>query len=438
VSIQAITYVIYLVFSAAPPVSPSSGLWEGLYAYLLTPSTQLAVYSTVPHLEEEDRLASMDPDVYFALLALVKEEFTVTDAYLWQNQPTFVVTPTPDLEAKIDGLRQKFRAKDMQLLLRKEGDGLIFHAVPVQKAAPSPTKFLSLNRPFLLFLLTVASVTITGYFNAKSFVDILVILGRPLAVEEGLYLLGMTVAYTVAVMAVLGLHEVGHLLACRRHGLKASWPLFIPGIPIFTLGTFGALIRQKDQPLDRNQLFDIGLSGPLVGFLVALVVSVLGYSLSVPISETEYLFLTQYLGEGSYVVIPFLFQRLSLYIFPSPNSFTHILHPLALAGWVATLITFLNIFPIGQLDGGHISRALFGAKWHRRLSYAMIPLMMLTGWWVMALLVLLFVGNNHPGTLDDATGVSTNRKVLSILVVVIFLSCFTLAPDSPLLVLLFS
>jgi len=379
----------------------------------------------------------VDPDLYFTLLALVKEAFTVTDAYLWQNQPTFVVAPTPDLDAKITGLRQAFQAKGLQLLFRKEGDGLILHAVPLQKAAPTPTKFFSLNRPFLLFLLTVLSVTITGYFNAKSFVDILVVLGRPLAVAEDLYLLGMTAAYTIAVMAVLGLHEIGHMLACRRHRLEASWPIFLPGIPLFTLGTFGALIRQKDPPLDRNQLFDIGFAGPFIGFLAALVVSVLGYSLSVPISQMEYQFLTQYMGEGSYVIIPFLFQRLSAYIFPSPTSFTHILHPLALAGWIATLITFLNIFPIGQLDGGHISRALFGATWHRRLSLVMLPLMMLTGWWVMALLILLFVGNNHPGTLDDVTSVTTNRKIASLLVIVIFLSCFTLAPDSPLLYLLF-
>ncbi len=391
----------------------------------------------VPPWEERDRLASVDPDLYFALLALVKEAFTVTDAYLWQNQPTFVVAPTPDLDAKITGLRQAFQAKGQQLLFRKEGDGLILHAVPLQKAAPAPTKFFSLTRPFLLFLLTILSVTITGYFNAKSFVDILVVLGRPLAVAEELYLLGMTAAYTIAVMAVLGLHEIGHLLACRRHRLEASWPIFLPGIPLFTLGTFGALIRQKDPPLDRNQLFDIGFMGPLIGFLAALVVSVLGYSLSVPISQVEYQFLTQYMGEGSYIIIPLLFQRLSTYIFPSPTSFTHVLHPLALAGWIATLITFLNIFPIGQLDGGHISRALFGATWHRRLSLVMLPLMMLTGWWVMALLILLFVGNNHPGTLDDATSVTTNRKIMSLLVVVIFLACFTLAPDSPLLYLLF-
>jgi membrane-associated protease RseP (regulator of RpoE activity) len=238
-------------------------------------------------------------------------------------------------------------------------------------------------------------------------------------------------------MAVLGLHELGHLLACRRHNIEASWPIFIPGIPLLTLGTFGAVIRQKDPALDRNQLFDIGFSGPLIGFIIALVISLIGYSLSVPISETEYLLLTKNVGEGQYVFIPFLFQILRPYIFPS-STFTHIFHPLALAGWVATLVTFFNIFPIGQLDGGHISRALFGAKWHRRISYVMIPMMVLTGWWSMALLTILFLRSNHPGTMDDVTGVSTGRKFLSILVVVIFLSCFTFASDSPLLYLYLS
>ncbi len=413
-------------------------LWEGLYAYLLNHSTHLHVYSVSTSLEEVERLASVDPNLYFDLLAIIKEEFAVTDAYLWHNRPTFIVAPAQNLETKIEGLKKQFRDKDMQLLIRREGEGLTLHAVPVQKTAPSPSKLLSLNRPLLLFLATIITVTITGYFNATSFVDILTFLGRPLEVDEGLYLLGMTAAYTIAIMSVLGLHELGHLLACRRHNIEASWPIFIPGIPLFTLGTFGALLRQKEPTLNRNQLFDIGFSGPIIGFITTLVVSLLGYSLSIPISQTEYLKLTMYVGGGQQVFIPFLFQRLSPYIFPSPNSFTHILHPLALAGWVTTLLTFLNIFPIGQLDGGHISRALFGAKWHRRISYAMTLLMMLTGWWSMALLVLLFLRNTHPGTMDDATGVSTSRKVLSILVVVIFLSCLTLSPDSPLLYLLAS
>lgn len=380
----------------------------------------------------------MDPNLYFDLLALVKEEFTVTDAYLWNNRPTFIVAPAQNLEAKINGLRKKFKDKNMQLLIRREGEGLTLHAISVQKAAPSPKKFLSMNRPLLLFLATIITVSITGYFNAKSFVDILTFLGRSLEVDEGLYLLGMTAAYTISIMAVLGLHEIGHLLACRRHNIEASWPIFIPGIPLLTLGTFGALIRQKQPTLNRNQLFDIGFSGPIIGFITALVVSLLGYSLSIPLSQTEYLLLTNYVGEGQYIFIPFLFQSLSPYIFPNPTSFTHILHPLALAGWVATLLTFLNIFPIGQLDGGHVSRALFGAKWHHRFSYLMTFVMILTGWWSMALLTLLFLRNKHPGTMDDATGVSTGRKVLSILVAVIFISCFTLTPDSPLLYLLTS
>lgn len=399
-------------------------------------NTQLNVYLVLTSLGEVERLASMDPNLYFDLLTLVKEEFEVADAYLWHNRPTFIVAPTQNLEVKIEGLRKKFKDKNMQLLIRREGEGLTLHAVPAQKAAPSTKKFLTLNRPLLLFLLTIITVSITGYFNARSFVDLLNFLGRSLEVDEGLYLLGMTAAYTISILGVLGLHEIGHLLACRRHNIEASWPLFIPGIPLLTLGTFGALIKQKQPTLNRNQLFDIGFSGPIIGFITALVVSLIGYSLSLPVTQAEYLLLTNYVDGGQYVFIPFLFQQLSPYIFPNPTSFTHILHPLALAGWVTTLLTFLNIFPIGQLDGGHVSRALFGAKWHRHFSYIMTFVMILTGWWSMALLTLLFLRNNHPGTLDDATGVSTSRKILSILVIVIFISCFTLTPDSPLLYLL--
>jgi Zn-dependent protease len=382
-------------------------------------------------------LNQLSPDDFFDVLAAVKAEFEVTDAYLMHNVPTFAIAPTYPLEPKLHRLRQTLQAMRLQVVLRREKDGLLLQAVPVETAAPQPPTFLAQHYPLLLFALTILTVTITGYFNATTHMEILQVLGRSPDVPEGLYVAGMTAAYTISLLAVLGLHELGHTLACRRHHIEASLPIFIPGIPLLTPGTFGALIRQKDPALDRNQLFDIGLSGPFVSFVTALAISALGYSLSLPISEEEYFLLTSLGGEGQFLFLPLLFQWLSPYLFPSPTSFTHILHPLALSGWMATLLTFLNIFPIGQLDGGHVARAVLGATWHRRVSYAMVLVMLLTGWWSMALLVLLFVRNRHPGVLDEATPLSPSRKALSILVVVIFLTCFTPSAGSPLIPLLY-
>jgi len=131
------------------------------------------------------------------------------------------------------------------------------------------------------------------------------------------------------------------------------------------------------------------------------------------------------------------FLFLGSWVFPNPNAFTHVLHPLALAGWAGTLITFLNAFPIGQLDGGHVFRALLGRVWHRRLGYVMILLMFLAGWWSMAFLVMLLIRVDHPGALDDVTPLSPRRKLLALAFVAMFVAVFTLSPDGPLAMLLF-
>jgi membrane-associated protease RseP (regulator of RpoE activity) len=231
-------------------------------------------------------------------------------------------------------------------------------------------------------------------------------------------------------MSILGLHELAHYFACRKHNVQATLPLFIPGIPgISPLGTFGAIIRQKSQTLNRNQLFDIGISGPLVGFLVSLLVSFLGYSWSVPVTMEEYAKIELTMGSGQSILLPALFIFLRPYIFPTQNSFSYFLHPIAIAGWLGTLLTFLNCFPIGQLDGGHVSRAALGPKWHRRISYLMMGVMALTGWWVMAVLSFFLLGGKHPELLDERAPLSKKRKIMALLLIVMFLACFTLSPD---------
>jgi len=369
------------------------------------------------------------------LLETVKKNAQVKDAYMVNQVPTFIIPSTPQIGEKIIRLKKSLKA-NYQIRLTQEDDHLILQIIPLEEDTSKKASLF--NYPLILFIITIITVTISGYFTAKSYIDILQVLGRPLHVNEELHLIGLTIAYTVSILSVLGLHELGHTLACRHHHIEASMPLFLPGIPLLTPGTFGAVIRQKNPALNRNQLFDIGFSGPIIGFAIALIVSLFGYSWSISVNEAEYMLLTSRFGEGDILFLPFLFDRLSHLIFPNSNSFTHILHPVAYAGWITTLITFLNIFPIGQLDGGHISRALFGAKWHRLISYAMICVMIVAGWWPMALMVLFLLRTNHPGTFDEVTKVSLSRKVLSVFVVIIFVSCFTLSPESPLLYFLYS
>ncbi len=371
--------------------------------------------------------------LYFEILEMVKSEFQVKDSYLRDDIPTFIIVPNPQIREKIDRLRVQLLRQSRDIVLKKINGELVLTVVKLTSERGTPPTFLRQTLPLLLLIATVITVTISGYMSADSYVTLLHVLGRPTPSK-----LSLTVAYTISVMGVLGLHEMGHTIACRIHHVKASLPLFIPGIPGITPGTFGAVIRQKSPILNRNQLFDVGVIAPLLSFIASLIVSYIGYSWSIPVSEMEYNWITSTMGAGQIVFLPAIFIVLGRYIFPSTNSYTNFLHPVGWAGWILTLIAFLNAFPIGQLDGGHVSRALLGRKWHRRLSYIMIGVMVLVGWWMMAFLALFLAQTSHPGPLDDTTQLSRNRKIIGAFFALTFIACFTFSPQSPLLMLILS
>ena len=370
---------------------------------------------------------------FFRLRELVKTEFAVRDSYVLEGIPTFAVTQGPDVVEKLNRLSLKFASEKLQLLMVRRDNDLLLQVSPLL-AHPAPKRgLLRVNLPVVLFLVTVATVTASGYFAASGYVQILQLLGRISPQDVNSAIWTETVLYTITIMSTIGLHELGHTLACRRHKVEASFPMFIPGIPGITPGTFGAVIRQKSPALNRNQLFDIGIAGPLVGFAVALVASFAGYARSLPITQAEYNYLTSKLGGGEgTILLPLLFIYVAPYLVAQRNAYTYYLHPLGWAAWLGTLVTFLNAFPIGQLDGGHVSRAILTPKWHRLLGYIMIGVMILAGWFPMALLVLLLIRADHPGLLDETTPLSRGRKVLAVVFVLMFLACFTLSGDSPL------
>ena len=374
---------------------------------------------------------------FFRILEIVKTELTPRDAYVREGVPTFVIPLEVEAVNKVNRLGARLESEGLGLIVEQDESEIVLQVVPSQTIARREFRFAGLNLPVILFLATILSVTISGYYTSLDFVEVLRRLNMISPADEAFAIWSQTALYTVSIMSVVGLHELGHFISARRHGVKATLPLFIPGIPRLTLGTFGAFIRQERPASNRNQLFDIGISGPLVGFAIAMVASIAGYSMSLPLTEQQYEFLVRQGMAGGVVFPPLLFMFLGPWIFPSPNAYTHVLHPLALAGWAGTLITFLNAFPIGQLDGGHVFRALLGRVWHRRLGYAMIVLMFLAGWWPMALLVLFLIRTDHPGTLDDTTPLTLGRKLLALAFVAMFVAVFTLSPESPLLILLF-
>lgn len=381
---------------------------------------------------------SSSPSSFFEILDIVKTEFEPKDSYMEEGLPTFIIPLTPNFKEKIENLRLKLKQRGYEIIIRQTDAGVKLLVFAVEPTPIQPKRALSINYPLILFVATIISVAVSGYLTASNYLNILRSLDKIRPGDEASFLWGQTALYTLAVMCIVGLHELGHTIACRINHVEASFPIFIPGIPGITLGTFGAIIRQKGPALNRDQLFEIGFSGPIIGFVTALVVSYFGYSMSLPVSREEYNLIGSTIGPSQVLYLPLIFMFLGPYLLPnSPNSFIYFLHPLALAGWMGTLITFLNIFPIGQLDGGHVARAILGPRLHRTLSYVATIVMILTGWWSMALLAILLIRFEHPGALDDVSPVSRNKKILALLAVAIFFSCLTLTPDSPILLFLY-
>ena len=233
--------------------------------------------------------------------------------------------------------------------------------------------------------------------------------------------------YSFTILAILGAHEMGHYFACRYYGVDASLPYFLPA-PILT-GTIGAFIRIRQPIPTKSMLFDIGAAGPIAGFVVSVPALFLGLKLSrvVPLPDN---FTGLTLGE------PLLFQlAASLVVGEPPDGYALNLHPMGFAAWFGLLATLLNLFPIGQLDGGHISYATFGS-WSTVVSLLAVAVVVgLTfvslSWLFWAILVVVMtavLGPSHPPTVDHQIPLDWTRRRVALATLVIFILCFTPAP----------
>jgi membrane-associated protease RseP (regulator of RpoE activity) len=227
--------------------------------------------------------------------------------------------------------------------------------------------------------------------------------------------------YALALMLVLLAHEAGHWFACYYHGIDASLPYFLPA-PTF-IGTFGAFIRFRSAVKSRRELFDVGVAGPLAGFLFVIPVLGIGMALSRAVPG---------IGQQSEIRFgsPLLMRLIEIWLFPGVPPEDIYLHPVARAAWVGLLATSLNLLPIGQLDGGHLVYACFGER-HRAISTAAIAAMALLGflywpWWVWAAL-LFFIGRKHFHVYDVAP-LGPGRRRVFLLVLVVFALSFIPAP----------
>jgi membrane-associated protease RseP (regulator of RpoE activity) len=234
--------------------------------------------------------------------------------------------------------------------------------------------------------------------------------------------------YAFWVLVILGAHEMGHYLACRRYGIPATLPFFIPGIP--PLGSFGAVIRIRGAIPHRKALFDIAAAGPLAGFAVALPVLAAGYLTVKPLAPAAEDMLGQ-LAFGHPLV-------LELFGMIVPRTGTVEINPLFLAGWVGMLVTSLNLFPVGQLDGGHAVYAI-SRRLHRALAYGVLLALLALVLYQALLLrqapayllwfaLLLYMRNRHPRLVDERTALGRGRTLVALLLALIFLLSFIPVP----------
>jgi len=228
--------------------------------------------------------------------------------------------------------------------------------------------------------------------------------------------------FSLAIMSILFCHEMGHYLTARYYGLDVSLPYFIP-FPTL-VGTMGAFIRIRSPFRDRGSLLEVGIAGPIAGFVVAVVVLILslGHSRATTLPPEAI-----QLGE------PLIFKAIQLLMHLTPAQGTdYYLHPVSLAAWFGFLATALNLLPAAQLDGGHVMYALFRG-YHKQISRAVVALLIplalfyYLGWavWILLLLVLKL---HHPPTLDDEAPLQTRHIVLGWIALGLLILCFMPAP----------
>jgi len=343
----------------------------------------------------------------------VAERFPVYETKVTEQAVQFLVNvDATTMEAKFDDLRTELVPKDYIPVLAKQAGE---YSVIVQRRPPQ--RFVGTHVNVILLIATLVTTTIAGALNWGGYDDI--DWATPEAFAKG------SVFFTLPLLAILGIHEMGHYIVAKRYKVHTSLPFFIPA-PVFPLGTFGAMISMRDPIPSRRALIDIGAAGPLLGLVTAIPITLAGLFLwqidPRPVPPNP--------GGGLSINLPILYQLLAFFV-PIPQD--TVLHPTAFAGWVGLFVTALNLLPAGQLDGGHVARALLGDR-QRYLSYGAILFMLFLalffgyeGWFIIAIFILV-LGARHPPPLNDLTPLDWRRYILGGLTASVLVLSFAAVP----------
>jgi hypothetical protein len=350
---------------------------------------------------------------------IVAAQFPVYDTRVGPQSLILAVQVDPaQLESRFDRLRRDLWAAGYIPILRRQQGEDFLEVIPRPRAR-GRRDWVNLA----LLAATVVTTTLAGALIWVTYVG-----GTTLLPVDFVY---GAAYFSVPVLTILGLHELAHYFMARRRKIDASLPYFIPLPPPFLFGTFGAFISIREPFPDKKALFDIGAAGPLAGFAASIPIALAGLYLSAhsAVLPANYCGPTIFdVSYGSLVIGPSLFWDFLALFFP--HSLLS-LHPLALAGWVGIFVTSINLLPAGQLDGGHVFRALFGDR-IRFVSYGTVIILFglgifYTGWLFFGILILL-LGVRHPPPLNDVSPLSGGRYAAGALVVAILVTGFVVQP----------
>ena len=331
------------------------------------------------------------PPKFATIEKLVDKRFEILDFTLSPSKMKFLVDARDPKKSFLDLLRELKRHGYLVAMREHEHELNLV----VAKAPPIEGGNVWIN--IILLLATICTTFAAGYFLFENLLD--------------------AALFSSALMIILGSHELGHKIAAWRYDVAATWPYFIPLPPPLFIGTMGAIIKIKSPIPSKEALVEMGASGPMFGFLFALPLLAIGLTLSQPTGGEIF----------QYIPPPLLFAFLSSLTFGHfPADLQP--HPLAFASLIGLFITWLNLMPAGQLDGGHVARGLFSKERHYLLTRALGFTLVLLGFsWPLFLIWGLFIlfafGTPHRGALNDVSKLARRQKLLAVAAFVVFILC---------------
>jgi membrane-associated protease RseP (regulator of RpoE activity) len=355
-----------------------------------------------------------DIDIEFLKMEVGKY-FPFYDIKYNENSAAFFCRIDEDtLEEKFELIRKALSQRDYIPMLRHEGEANVLYIIKKMKRKERP---IWIN--ILLIIATIITTILTGSLLSMNYNDLWSV-PNPTDIFSLQNLLNGAFLFSLPLMSILLIHEMGHYFISKKHSISTSLPYFLPIPPIFTgfnIGTFGALISSRDPMPNRKALFDVGVAGPIAGFCIALPITAIGIYISdiIPLSEIS--------SNEPILGTSILFYLLEIALLDIPKNYVLSLSPVAFAGWVGLLITSINLLPAGQLDGGHIFRAVMGKK-QKYAGWIAVIIMIFTGWWFFALIIIFIMGMMHPPPLNDDTGIDVKRKLLFLVALIILIICF--------------